>query len=57
MNNQNMMKVALAINHIAMAVDDATLDKIKNYLNDIEQIILADNRGEIYGVDNGNSKV
>ena len=42
MNKDQMLRIGLAINHIAMSVDDETLKKIEPYLKQIEQVVLED---------------
>ena len=46
MTNVEKLKIGLALQHIAMSVDDETLNRIKPYLNTIEDtIIMAEKRG------------
>lgn len=46
MTKGEKLKVALALQHIAMSVDDETLARIKPYLNTIEDtIVMAEKRG------------
>jgi hypothetical protein len=42
MNKDQMLRIGLAINNIAMSVDDETLKKIEPYLKQIEQTVLED---------------
>ena len=42
MNKDQMLRIGLAINHIAMSVDDETLKKIEPYLKQIEETVLED---------------
>ena len=37
---EKRLKIGLSLNHIAMAVDDQTLKRIKPYLNEIEKTVL-----------------
>ena len=41
MTKQDGLKIGLALNHIAMSVDDATFQRIKGWLTDIEEIVKA----------------
>ena len=45
MSKDQMLRIGLAIHHIAMSVDDETLAKIEPYLKNIEQTVLED-KGE-----------
>lgn len=40
MDKNDNLQIGLAINHIAMSVDDETLEIIKPWLNRIEEIVL-----------------
>lgn len=40
MDKNDNLQIGLAINHIAMSVDDETLETIKPWLNRIEEIVL-----------------
>lgn len=39
MNREKKLKIALAINHVAMAVPVNTLTRIKPWLNEIEKLV------------------
>lgn len=40
MDRKDNLQIGLALNHIAMSVDDETLEKIEPWLNRIEEIVL-----------------
>lgn len=44
MNKDQMLRIGLAINNIAMSVDDETLKKIEPFLKQIEQTVLEDKK-------------
>lgn len=46
MDKNDNLQIGLAINHIAMSVDDETLERIKPWLNRIEEIVLRDSSDE-----------
>ena len=46
MDKNDNLQIGLAINHIAMSVDDETLETIKPWLNRIEEIVLRDSSDE-----------
>ena len=49
MDKNDNLQIGLAINHIAMSVDDETLERIKPWLNRIEEIILRNTSVESEG--------
>lgn len=46
MDKNDNLQIGLALNHIAMSVDDETLETIKPWLNRIEEIVLRDSSDE-----------
>ena len=51
MTKENKFKIGLALNGIAMLVSDATFQKIKDRLDEIEQIVSAEPDDEEEGDD------
>lgn len=43
MDKKSNLKIGLALQHIAMSVDNETLAKIKPWLNQVEQVVANDN--------------